>query len=182
MISRVPTRTCCCCVPSRAGVIIFAVLGVFFGSIISGLGSLRIKNIEGSKTSLVIEVILFAILAFVSLMGLIGALGRKLGLIRFYFAMLVIHLIISFAIGAFAMAKIFHDAPAYVGKCVTEHGGPTSSKVCTDGASITKAIVVSMFLLLWFFLIWGSVIVNSYARQLREERTAERVVKDNEAW
>lgn len=129
-----------------------------------------------------------------------GALARKLGLIKFYFAMLLVHFIISFAIGAFAIFKVFHDASGYVESCVGEHGGPDSSKVCTDGASITKAIVISMFLLLWFFEICkspffdarilgslilpagGCMIINSYSRQLREEKTAERVVKDTEAW
>jgi len=182
MISRVPTRTCCCCVPSRAGVVIFSLFGIAFGSIITGLGCLRIKNAEGSKVSLIIEVVVCGILALVSLFGLIGALARMLGLIRFYFAMLLIHLLVSFGTGAFAIYRIFHDAPAFVGKCVSDNAGPDASKVCTDGASITKAIVIGLFLLLWLFEIWGCVIVSSYGRQLREERTAERVVKDNEAW
>jgi len=182
MLSRVPTRTCCCCVPSRAGVVVFALLGVFFGSLITGFSCLRMKNTDGSKTSLIIEAIVFGILAFVSLMGLIGAFARRLGLIKFYFAMLLVHFIVSFAIGVYAVFKVFHDASGYVQSCVGDHGGPDSSKVCTDADSITKAIVICMFMLLWFFEIWGCVIVSSYARQLREEKTAERVVKDTEAW
>jgi len=182
MLSRVKTRTCCCCVPSRAGVVMFAILGLSLGSMITAFGSLRIKNIDGSKTSLIIEVIMCGILAFISLMGLLGALTRRLGLIKFYFGMLVVHLVVSFATGVYATYRIFHDAPAYVDKCVTQHAGPNATKLCTDGASITKAIVIGLFSLIWVFEIWGCVVIKSYSRQLREERAAERVVKDTEAW
>ncbi|KAF8629264.1 hypothetical protein AX17_005843 [Amanita inopinata Kibby_2008] len=116
--------------------------------------------------------------------SLIGAIGRKLGLIRLYFAILFVHLLFSLATGIFAIYRVFHDAPEYIEKCVGDHGGSlaSGSKVCRDGASITKGIVIGLFVLVWLVEIWGCVIVNSYSRQLSEETAAERVVKDTEAW
>jgi len=181
-MSRVPTRTCCCCVPSRAGVVLFSLLGTAVGGGIASLGVLRIMHAHGSKVSLIIEVIVYGILGLVSLLGLIGAVSRKLGLIKFFFAMLLIHLIFSLGSGGFAIYRIFHDAPAYIDKCISHHGGKHASQVCHEGATITKVVVIGLFILLWLIEIWGCVIVNSYSRQLREETAAERVVKDTEAW
>jgi len=181
-MSRVPTRTCCFCVPSRAGVVLFAILGIVIGGGITTLGALRLKHVDGSKVSLVIEVVIYGILGVVSVLGLIGAIARKLGLIKFYFAMLLIHLLFSIGSGGFAIFRIFRDAPAYINKCIGEHGGAYASKVCHDGATITKVIVIGLFVLIWLIEIWGCVIVSSYSRQLSEETAAERVVKDTEAW
>ncbi|KAK2467812.1 hypothetical protein APHAL10511_000107 [Amanita phalloides] len=181
-MSRVPTRTCCFCIPSRAGVILFALLGTIIGGGITTLGALRLKEADGGKVSLIIEVVVYCILAVVSVLGLIGAIARKLGLIKFYFAMLLIHLLFSIGSGGFAIYRVFHDAPAYVDRCIGSHGGAYASKVCHDGATITKVIVIGLFILIWLIEIWGCVIVNSYSRQLSEETAAERVVKDTEAW
>jgi len=181
-MSRVPSRKCCCCIPSRAGVIIFALFGTLIGGAITALGSLRLVHTEGSKVSLIIEVVVYGILALVSLLGLIGAIARKLGLVKFYFGMLIVHLLFSMGTGGYAIYRIFRDSPAYIDRCIGHHGGTYASKVCHDGATVTKAVVIGLFVLLWLIEIWGCVIVNSYSRQLSEETAAERVVKDTEAW
>ena len=85
--------------------------------------------------------------------SLIGAMSRKLGLIKFFFAMLVIHLIFSLGSGGFAIYRIFHDAPAYIDKCISHHGGSHASQVCHEGATITKVVVIALFILLWLIEI-----------------------------
>ncbi|KAF8626840.1 hypothetical protein AX15_004670 [Amanita polypyramis BW_CC] len=181
-MSRVPTRTCCCCVPSRAGVVLFALLSTLIGGSITAAAILRIKSAAESRLSLIIEAVVYGVLGLVSILGLIGAIGRKLGLIKFYLGILIVHLLFSIGTGAYATYRIFHDAPGYISRCISSHEGPDAAKLCHDGASITEAIVIGFFVVLWLIEIWGCIIVNSYSRQLREETAAERVMKDTEAW
>ncbi|PFH52014.1 hypothetical protein AMATHDRAFT_2503 [Amanita thiersii Skay4041] len=180
-MSPVPTRTFCCCIPSRVGVLLIGLIGLVGGGGITALAILRIKASVGSKVSLIIEAIIYGLLALVSLLGLIGAIGRKLSLIKLYFAMLVTHLLFSFGAGTFAIYRVFHDAPEYINKCVGQRGS-SGLKVCQSGVAVTKGIVITMFILVWILEIWACVIVFRYSKQLSEETAAERVVKDTEAW
>lgn len=89
--------------------------------------------------------------------SLIGAIARKLGLVKFYFGMLIVHLLFSMGTGGYAIYRIFRDSPAYIDRCIGHHGGTYASKVCHDGATVTKAVVIGLFVLLWLIEICKDV-------------------------
>ncbi|KAF9529271.1 hypothetical protein CPB83DRAFT_765428 [Crepidotus variabilis] len=175
-------RTFCCCIPVRAGVIFLGILGLFGGSGVTAIGIINLKNLGASKTSAIIQIIIYILLAIVSIFGLIGAISRRLGFVRLYFGMLIIHLIFSIATGIYAINRDFKDAPKYIQECAS---GSTEKSVhdgCLYAANLVKAVLISVFITAWILETWACVIVFKYSRQLADEDNAKTAVKDTESW
>lgn len=139
----------------------------------------------GKKVSLAISITVYALLALLSVLGFIGALARRLHLIKIYFGMLLAHLIFSIAIGGFAIFRVFRDSSSYFQDCLQSQAASASgnqTKVCSDGVKIVKGVTITLFVVLWLFEIWGCVIVSNYSKQLAAEKSVQGVVKDTEAW
>jgi len=179
------TRTFCCCIPVRAGVIIIAIIGMVGGGALAVIGGLQADRMTGRKVSIAISITVYALLAILSVLGFIGAVARRLHLIKIYFGMLLAHLIFSIAIGGFALFRVFRDSSSYLRDCLQSQAASVSqnpSKTCKDGIKIVKGVTVTLFIVLWLFEIWGCIIVSNYSKQLAEEKSVQGVVKDTEAW
>jgi len=179
----VTTRIFCCCIPVRAGTVLIAILGLLGGGVLAVLGGLNAHNIKGSKVSAGITIAIYGLLALVSLVGLIGAIARKLALVKVYFAMLLAHLMFNLGVGIYALFRIFRDGHVFVDNCVAANPTVTNAtKVCFEGLRVIKGVSVSLFIVFLLIEIWGCVIVSNYAGQLADENAVEGVVKDTEAW
>jgi len=131
----------------------------------------------GNKVALVIQIVLYILLAMVSIFGLAGAISRKLAFIRLYFWMTFVYLLLSIGLGVFAIVHNFKDAPKYVSECASDSKDPSVLKSCQAGSSLFKGIMIALFVLIWLLEIWACSIVHSYSRQLVEEQA-----KDTETW
>jgi len=181
----ITTRTFCCCIPVRAGVVIIALFGLLGGGTLAIAGALQAHRIDGSKVSIAISITVYGLLALVSALGLVGAIGRKVALVKMYFGMLLAHLIFSIGIGSFAIYRVFNDAVGFHDECMrseTASQVEDPGKLCTDGAKVLKGLTVALFIIFWLFEIWGCVIVGNYSKQLEDENAIHGVVKDTEAW
>ncbi|KAF9451295.1 hypothetical protein P691DRAFT_663498 [Macrolepiota fuliginosa MF-IS2] len=188
------SRTFCCCIPVRAGVITLAIIGLIGGAGLTALGGIALTQTNANRITSGIQIAVYVILAVVSLLGLVGAIGKKRGLINLYFAILIGHLLFSFALGVYAMYRTFKDSPEYMHQCRGDSEDASVIKVCHEGDMLMKGIVVSISLIAWLLEICESmhtsnrpfqgacVIVFSYSKQLSEEEETRSVVKDNEAW
>ncbi|TFK44556.1 hypothetical protein BDQ12DRAFT_673206 [Crucibulum laeve] len=183
-MSTVRTRTFCCCIPVRAGAILISLLGFLGGGTITAVGiiSLIKPSNGGNKTSLIIQVCVYALLAILSLFGLIGAIAKKLGMVRIYFGSLMFHLFFSIGCGIYAIYNTFKDSPNYVRECVSGSLDPSVFKTCKDGSTLMKALMIGVFVIAWLLEIWACVIVQGYSQQLNEEARNKNLVKDTEAW
>ncbi|KAF9467275.1 hypothetical protein BDZ94DRAFT_1318710 [Collybia nuda] len=202
-MTMIRSRTFCCCIPVRVGVVLVALFGLLGGGTLAIVGASQAHRIgmptpafsldpraykpfpDGSKVSIAISITVYALLAFLSLLGLVGAIGRKISLIKMYFGMLVAHLVFSIGIGAFALHRVFSDSMGFYDECMLSQ--PASqvedpSKLCKDGAKILKGVSVTVFIIFWLFEIWGCLIVGNYSKQLQDENALSGVVKDTEAW
>ncbi|KAF5386127.1 hypothetical protein D9615_002393 [Tricholomella constricta] len=181
----VSTRTFCCCIPTRFGVVIIALIGLLGGGVISIAGGINAHLLSGSKVSIGILIAVYALLAFVSLLGLVGAIGRKLALIKLYFTILLAHLLFSMGMGIYAIFRVFKDSSTFMDACMSSKSAASvenPKQLCVDGLKLLKGLSVTLFIIFWLIEIWGCVIVNSYAGQLADENAVEGVVKDTEAW
>jgi len=179
-MSTVTSRTFLCCIPVRAGVVFLALLGAIGGGVITAATIIQLKHTVGSKVALIIQVVIYLLLAIVSIFGLVGAIGRKLALVRLYFGMLVMHLIFNIVSGIVAMVHNFKDAPNYIAQCASASEEPAVLKSCRDGANLWKGVMVTIFILVWLLEFWACSIVHKYSKQLNEESTT--MVKDTETW
>lgn len=179
------TRTFCGCIPVRAGVITLAIIGLVGGACVAALGCLNLINLpptEANRIANGIQVGVYTVLALVSLFGLIGAIMKKRAFINLYFAILIGHLLFSFALGVYGMYRVFRDSPQYLHECQSGSEDPSIIKICREGDMLMKGIVVGVSIIAWLLEIWACVIVFDYSKQLEEEEDAESVVKDNEVW
>lgn len=88
--------------------------------------------------------------------SLVGAIGRKLSLVKLYFAMLLAHLLFSLGVGIYAIFRIFQDGPVFIDECVASNTASTDddpAKICADGLKVVKGVTVTVFILLWLFEI-----------------------------
>lgn len=185
-MSRVASRTFCCCIPVRAGVIIISLLGLGGGAVITAGGIINIKHSHGSKAAAIAQIVVYLILAIVSLFGFIGAVSRRLAFIRAYLSMLIIHLLLSMGLGIFAIIRNFKAAPKYYADCIMGPNGvpsqsPSVINTCTNGTTLLKGLMIAIFVSVWLLETWACVIVVNYSKQLAEEDRAN-LVKDTESW
>ncbi|KAJ2913477.1 hypothetical protein MD484_g6947, partial [Candolleomyces efflorescens] len=179
----VRSRTFCCCVPVRAGVILLSFLGLFGGAAVAAVGIISLKKSTGTEKSLIIQIVVYILLSLISFLGLVGGIGRKLICVRIYFGMLVFHLAFSVAAGIFAIYRVFKDSDNYISECLLgKENDPTALKTCQAGASLLKGLMVTVFIVFWILTTWACVIVHSYSKQLEEEEATRDMVKDTEAW
>jgi len=130
-----------------------------------------------NKVALIIQIVIYILLAILSIFGLAGVISRRLAFIRLYFWMVLLHLMLSVGLGIFAIVHNFKDAPTYVSECASGSEDPSVLKSCQDGSTLFKAIMIAVFVLIWLLEIWACSIVHSYSRQLVEEQA-----KGTETW
>ncbi|KAJ7640064.1 hypothetical protein DFH06DRAFT_1216517 [Mycena polygramma] len=174
----VRARTFCCCIPVRFGVLVIGTIGLLFGSVIAVAGVMQSNRAPaGNKLPYMILTGVYALLALFSLLGIIGAIMKQLGLIKAYFATLTILVILSVASGAFSLYRFFEDAPILVIECINKSTDSAVFKKCHEGVSVIKGVLVAVFVFVCLIEIWGCVILSDYSEQLGEEQQA----KDHEA-
>jgi len=181
-MTRILTRTFCCCIPVRVGVILLAILGLIGGSGVAAIGIINLKHSEGSKAASIIQIIVYLLLAIVSIFGLIGAITRRLAFVRIYLSMLIMHLLFSMGTGIYAIHRNFTDAPKYISDCESGSTDKAVIAVCNQGATILKSVMIGSFILAWLLETWACFIVVHYSKQLAEEEATKSMVKDNESW
>lgn len=180
-MSRATTRTFLCCIPVRVGVVLLTLLGFMGSCLITAVAIINLKRSEGSKTALIIQIVIYILLAIVSIFGLVGAITRRLTFVRVFFGMLVTHLIFSIVTGAIAIHSLFKDAPNYISECVSGSDESSVLKSCQNGANLRKGVTIGVFIVAWLLEIWACLIVHKYNQQLVEESTTG-MVKDTETW
>jgi len=177
---RVNSRTFLCCIPVRAGVVIISLIGLLGGALMAALAIIQMKRSAGNtgnKVALIIQIVIYILLAILSVFGLAGAISRKLGFVRLYFWMVFVHLLLSIGLGIFAIVHNFKDAPKYVSECASGSEDPSVLKSCQDGSNLFKVIMIAVFIFIWLLEIWACSIVHSYSKQLVEEQA-----KETETW
>jgi len=174
----VRSRKFCCCLPVRFGVFVLALFGALGGGFICVGGWKQIVHLahnpitERDKIALWIQTVMYTLLAFLSILGLIGTFTKSRGLIALYSTMLFSHLGFSIATGAFYLYTLFHqEGDTDVDKCIDGSTDDTKIEACEKGFKTLRGIVVGLFILVWLIELYGCIIVSNYADQLDEEES-----------
>ncbi|KAJ7497109.1 hypothetical protein FB451DRAFT_215881 [Mycena latifolia] len=181
MSLRVQSRTFCFCIPVRFGVVVIGIVGLAGGGVIAVGGVVQANRSAGNKLAYIIQIIVYGVLAILSVSGIIGAIFKKRGLIRAYFAILTVHVLFSVASGVFSLYRFFGDAPDDVNKCINNSTDDVAIQACQKGMSVMKGVLIAVFIFVWLMEIWGCLIVKSYSTQLGEEQAMAQKAKDYEA-
>ncbi|KAJ6558554.1 hypothetical protein DFH09DRAFT_1163173 [Mycena vulgaris] len=183
MSLHVQSRTFCCCIPVRFGVVVIGIIGLAGGGVIAVGGVIQANRSTGNKLAYIIQIIVYGLLAILSIFGIIGAILKKRGLIRAYFAILAVHVLFSIASGVFSLYRFFQDGPDDVNKCIDSSNSTDDVviKACQTGMSVMKGVLVAVFIFVWLMEIWGCIIIKNYSKQLGEEKAMAQKAKDSEA-
>jgi len=177
----VQSRTFCCCIPVRFGVVVIGIIGLAGGGVIAVGGVIQANRSTGNKLAYIVQIIVYALLAILSVFGIFGAILRKRGLIRTYLAILTVHVLFSIASGVFSLYRFFQDAPEDVTKCIDNSTDKDVVTACQKGMSVMKGVLIAVFVFVWLMEIWGCIIVKNYSTQLGEEQAMAQKAKDYEA-
>jgi len=168
-MGQVRTRTLCCCIPVRVGAFVIALLGLFGGA----LGTVGVilqaksgKNVN--KAVMVIQIMIYVHLIFVSLFGLVAVIMKRRKFIVLYWVMLVVHVAFSVFAGVISLYALFKTASADISRCVSG-SPPTDLKACQKAMTITKVVSVAVCIVVWLVEIYACIVVDCYAKQLADE-------------
>jgi heme/copper-type cytochrome/quinol oxidase subunit 2 len=120
-------------------------------------------------------------MALISIIGLIGSLGKVRGCITFYATTVTIVTILNIGAGIFFVWTLFRHSrsDAAIDRCVNGTDGDIGKIkhwVCDKGFHIIRIVIVILFVIVWIFQLVGIFIVFDYRGQLNEEAELE----DNE--
>ncbi|KAK0441744.1 uncharacterized protein EV420DRAFT_1084471 [Desarmillaria tabescens] len=172
-----------CCLPLRLGVLVIAAL-TLAGSTLVAVGAwINVHNIinhtlELSKTAEItvyIVAAVYTLVAITSLLGLVGALTARPGLVSTFNSLQIGSFIISLAIGAYSLYLLFSNKYEIdTSNCINsvDASADTAKQVCDTALKVSKAVVVVIYGIIWLVQFYGLFIVRSYVRELEEKRFA----------
>lgn len=97
------------------------------------------------------------------LLSLIGAISRRLGCIKAFFIILIIHLLASIGTGIYAIRLVFREGPDYLSQCQALAGSAALKdsavqdaavlKGCQKSFTLLKAFVIAIYIGAWLIQI-----------------------------
>ncbi|KAG9084802.1 hypothetical protein FS749_004940 [Ceratobasidium sp. UAMH 11750] len=192
------TRHFCCCLPVRLGVFVLSLLSLVGGGIYAAAvwyayyqstKDTSVSLTTAQKIAFIVSGIVYSILAVASLLGFIGAIGRKRGLVATYSTFMWFHLAAQVAIGAFFIYAIFQNNDELVNQCrdqvnkinnANRAANPNAGAVNPDDVCrvFTKwgrvGAIVSLVVILLIEL-YCCFIVSRYVAQLSDEQSFRAV-------
>lgn len=198
----VRSRKFCCCLPVRFGVFCEALIGIAIGGLFAVGGWLQIHSmLKGTlvlshteQISLWCLAVSMTIFMLSSILGFIGAIGRKRSLVSLYASTITFTTVLSIAAGIFFIYNLYHaggedqikkcEANAQSAQSAQNAQDPTVADpqttanvnhwVCQTGFATGRIVVVVVYVIFWLLEIYGCVIAFNYVSQLDEEEQTER--------
>lgn len=162
-----------------------ALLGITLGGLISIAGWIQVHNADSGKVNVAADQhaalwilsITYTWMTLVSVVGLVGSIGRFKSCITFYAYTVAVETLLIIAAGVYFLHTLFHQRGASdVKNCVgntTGDIGDVKEWVCQKGFDVLRIVAVVIFVIVWIFQLVGIFIVFDYRGQLREETELE---------
>ncbi|KAH7339069.1 hypothetical protein B0J17DRAFT_571701 [Rhizoctonia solani] len=188
------TRHFCCCLPVRLGVFVLSLLSLIGGGIYAAATWYayyqdHVSLTKTQKIAFIVSGVVYSVLALAALMGLIGAIGRKRGLVATYSTFMWFHLAAQVAVGAFFIYALFQNNNELVTQCkekvnqisnAANNATNTNVNINADDACqlFTKwgriGAIIALVVIL-FIELYCCFIVSRYVSQLTDEQSFHAV-------
>jgi len=172
------------CLPVRLGVLLLSLLGLAAYGLIAFGVFFQLRRLNNPAKIILIPAIIFgvasAISALSSLVGFIGAVFARRGLVKFYSRMLIWVFLFNTGVGIFYIVFLFTKKSQIENDCLQELVGVNNAnKICTDVASTNRWIFLGAFLASVVIELYLLAIVRRYAAQLEE--TSYKYIRRSQA-
>jgi len=183
--SYVRSRMFCLCLPVRFGVFLLSLLALAGGGFVAVIGWIQLSHLKQrplgktDEIALWIQSLLFSLLAVLSLLGFLGAITRRRGIVSGFAIGIAIHLGLNIAAGCFSIYTIFaRDSQAALDSCLQKANDKSNATMqsCMSSLLLINAMVMVMYVLTWLIQLYAYFVVVSYMDQLDEESLFENPV------
>ncbi|KAG7098615.1 hypothetical protein E1B28_000537 [Marasmius oreades] len=171
------SKTFCCCLPVRFGLISMSFLGILFGGILSIICWFEVANVEleaPTKAALIVGGLVETILFAASMLGFIGAIVRKQSFVQTYAYILYVHFVLNLAVAVYLLVMVTKAASTAVVKACQQTVKNTGAQdQCTGLLKSVRLVIVGVSAVVLFVELYGAMIAARYLNQIKvEKRTA----------
>jgi len=173
----------CCCLPVRICVIIMSLLGILLSGVLSvilwfevsrGVDSFTSKQRAAIIGGGIVETLFFLI----SIVGLVGAIVRKLSFITPYAVGLYIHFLINLSVAIYLLVFILRTTNAdIVTLCQNALKDQQSKHQCSSLFDSIRGVYAGLASFILVVELYGSIVATRYYYQLRGEKREARMPK-----
>ncbi|KAI9507447.1 hypothetical protein F5148DRAFT_981447 [Russula earlei] len=188
----------CCCLPVRICVVIMSLLGILVSGILSvvlwfevsraypfpflldilngwvflGAEALTSKELRSFIGGAIVETLLFII----SVVGLIGAIVRKLTFMTAYAIGLYIHFLINLIVAGYLLFVILHTTQTDTAAlCQHALKNAQAQNQCASLFGAIRGVYAALATLVLVVELYGAIVATRYAYQLRREKREARM-------
>jgi len=133
------------------------------------------NSTQPQKAVLIINALLWSVLALVSLFGIIGTIMKRLSFVSLYSTMLFSVLGFNVVSGVLYIHTLFRDDTKQqsVDQCTAGSTETIKVDACKGSYDVLRIVVVIALIVFWLVLLYGCMIVANYVGQLQEEESLD---------
>jgi len=170
----------CCCLPVRVCVFITSVLGILLAGVLSIVLWWEVSHAEDltkkERGSFAGGAIVETLFFLISVVGLIGAIVRKLTFATAYAIGLYVHFLINLSVAAYLLFIILHATRTdTVALCQHAIKNAQAQSQCGSLFTAIRGLYAGLASLVLLVELYGAIIATRYVYQLRGEKREARL-------
>jgi len=172
-----PARHFFCCLPLRLGALLISFCQLVLCGLIAAGGWYTVSTMHGKLPNTLRIVVIasaayYTVLAFASLIGLLGTLARKARLLSTYAFYLGLSIGIQIVIDALYLWVFFSKSRSeFTQRCIDGSTDQQVEDMCNNFFDAGKWRVLASMIVGLLIQCWAAYIVSSYAKKLLNEKT-----------
>ncbi|KAH9985981.1 hypothetical protein BJV74DRAFT_546556 [Russula compacta] len=176
----------CCCLPVRVCVIIMSLLAIFLSGILSLVLWFEVSRGDAltskERGSFIGGAIVETLFFLISVVGLIGAIVRKLTFVTPYAIGLYIHFLVNFSVAMYLLFAILHSTRTdTVVLCQHVLSNAQSQGQCDSIFGAIRGVYAVLASLILVVELYCAIVATRYVYQLRREKRHARMPRHKRA-
>jgi len=172
----------CCCLPVRICVIIMSLLGIILSGLLSIVCWFEVSRGDAltseQRAAFIGGAIVSTLLLLISIVGLVGAIVRKLTLATTYAVGLYIHFLINLIVATYLLFVILHTTHTdTVALCQNVLVNQQSKDQCNSIFDSIRRLYAGIAFSILTVELYGAIVATRYVYQLRGEKREARMPK-----
>jgi hypothetical protein len=179
------SKTFCCCLPVRAGVIVMSFLSILVAGILSLLIWYEVASAAEisahTRSGFVGAGVVETLYCLASIIGFMGAVARKQLFVVIYAYFIYLHFLLHVGIAIWLIWLIAHTTNTDVVKgCQLGIANEEAKSQCSSLLHVTQGVFIGIALFVLLIEAYCALIVYRYGYQLKNQKRAARVSRESD--